>query len=189
MLVSTKSLTLKDGTPSTKRKISFQASTKDATVHIMPPPAGSIGDPTLGGAALTVYNSSGLTNDVVVVDLPAGGWSRVGNTTLKGFRFKGVAGGAIKSVIVKADGITVKGGKAGWTYTLNEPMQGRVAVRLRLGSTDGWCTDAPALAKGDPPSTAKSDRTNLFKAEHKAPAPGSCPDVPSSGSASGAFLD
>ena len=189
MLVSTKSLTLKDGTPPTKRKISFQATTKDATVHIVPPPAGSIGDPTLGGAALTVYNSSGLTNDVVVVDLPAGGWSRVGNTTLKGYRFKGVAGGAIKSVVVKADGITVKGGKAGWTYTLNEPMQGRVAVRLRLGSTDGWCTDAPALAKGDPPSTAKSDRTNLFKAEHNAPVPGTCPAVPSSGSASGAFLD
>jgi len=190
MLVSTKSLTLKDGTPSTKRKISFQATTKDATVHIVPPPAGSIGDPTLGGAALTVYNSSGLTNDVVVVDLPAGGWSRIGNTTLKGYRFKGVAGGAIKSVVVKADGITVKGGKSAWTYTLNEPKQGRVAVRLRLGSTDGWCTDAPALGKkGDPSSTEKSDRTNLFKAEHKAPVPGTCPDVPSSGSASGAFLD
>jgi len=189
LLVSTKSLTLKDGTPPTKRKISFEATTKDATMHIVPPPAGSIGDPTLGGATLTVYNSSGLTNDVVVVDLPAGGWSRVGKTTLKGYRFKGVAGGAIKSVVVKADGITVKGGKAGWTYTLNEPKQGRVAVRLRLGSTDGWCTDAPALAKGDPPSTAKSDRANLFKAEHKAPAPGICPDVPSSGSASGAFLD
>jgi hypothetical protein len=25
--------------------------------------------------------------------------------------------------------------------------QGRVAVQLRLGSTDGWCTDAPALRR------------------------------------------
>jgi DNA-binding beta-propeller fold protein YncE len=190
MLVSTKSLTLKDGTPPSKRKISFQATTKDMMVHIGPPLPGSIGDPTLSGAALTVYNSAGLTNDVVVVDLPAGGWSRVGGATPKGYRFKGVAGGAIKSVVVKADGITVKGGKDAWTYTLNEPKQQSVAVRLRLGSTDGWCTDAPALAKkGDPSATAKSDRTNLFKAEHKAPAPAACPDLPSSTSPSGAFLD
>jgi hypothetical protein len=191
MLVSTKSLTLKDGTPTTKRKISFQATTKDApdTARIVPPAAGGIGDPTLGGGALTVYNSAGLTNDVVMVDLPAGGWSRVGGSTLTGYRFKGAGGGPIKSVVVKADGITVKGGKDTWSYTLNEPSQGRVAVRLRLGGTDGWCTEAPALAKGEPPSTAKSDRPDLFKSAHKAPAPAACPAVPAGGSASGAFLD
>src|SRR5262249_53298357 len=81
--------------------------------------AGSIGDPTRGGATLTVYNSAGLTNEVVVVDLQAGGWSRVGGSSLKGYRFKGVGGGPIKSVVVKADEITVKGGKDKWTYTLN----------------------------------------------------------------------
>src|SRR5262249_58543598 len=48
MLVSTKSLLLKDGTPASKRKISFQATTKGApdTARIVPPAAGSIGDPT-----------------------------------------------------------------------------------------------------------------------------------------------
>jgi hypothetical protein len=190
LLVSTKSLILKDGTPPSKRRISFQASTKNApdTARIMPPPAGGIGDPTLGGGTLTVYNSAGLTNDVVVVDLPAGGWSRVGKPTLKGYRFKGVAG-PIKSIIVKADGITVKGGKDTWSYTLKEPRQGSVAVRLRLGSMDGWCTDAPALAQGKPPSTAKSDRPDLFKSERNAPAPAACPAIPSPASASGAFLD
>ena len=33
---------------------------------------------TLGGGVVTVYNSAGLTNDIVTVSLPAGGWSRVG---------------------------------------------------------------------------------------------------------------
>jgi hypothetical protein len=98
--------------------------------------AGSLGDPTMGGgAALTVYNAAGLTNDVDPVDLPATGWSRLGKTRLKGCRFKSPTG-PIKSVV------------------------------------------------------GNSDRPNLFKREHNAPAPATCPAVPSTGgSASGAFLD
>jgi len=107
----------------------------------------------------------------------------------KGYRFKGVGGGPIKSVVVKADEITVKGGKDKWTYTLNAPRQGSVAVRLRLGDMDGWCANAPALAQGKPPSTAQTDRPDLFKSERNAPAPAACPAVPAGGSASGAFLD
>src|SRR5262249_62317853 len=126
--------------------VCFTGSTKAARPRgaSVPRPAGSIGDPTLGGAALTVYNSAGLTNDVVVVDLPAGGWSRVGGSSLKGYRFKGVGGGAIKSVAVKADEITVMGGKDKWTYTLNEPRQGSGAGRLRPGGLDGRWPDRPA---------------------------------------------
>ena len=90
---------------------------------------------------------------------------------------------------MKADGITVKGGKVTWSYTLNAPRQGSVAVRLRLGSMDGWCTDAPALALGKPPSAARSDHADLFKSERNAPAPATCPAIPSPASASGAFLD
>src|SRR5262245_66626587 len=81
------------------------------------------------------------------------------------------------------------GGKDKWTYTLNEPRQGSVAVRLRLGDMDGWCADAPALAQGKPPSTAKSDRPDLFKSQRNAPASAVCPAVPAGGFASGAFLD
>src|SRR5262249_61335984 len=73
------------------------------------------------------------------------------------------------------------GGKDKWTYTLNEPRQGSVAVRLRLGDMDGWCADAPALAQGKPPSTAKSDRPDLFKSQRNAPAPAVCPAVPAGG--------
>jgi hypothetical protein len=189
-LVPTKTLTMKDGGTAAKRKISFKSSTKDApeTERIVLPPAGSIGDPTIGGAVLRVYNSAGLTSDDVLVELPASGWSRVGGSTLKGWRFKDPTG-PIKSVVVKQDQITLKSGKGGWSYTLDEPRQGRVAVRLRLANTDGWCADVPALAKDGPQPTATSDHPGLFKGEHKAPAPAVCPAEPGGGSASGAFLD
>jgi len=64
-----------------------------------------------------------------------------------------------------------------------------VAVRLRLGDLDGWCAGDGARATGNPPSTASSDRPDLFKGAPNAAAPSACPTVPSSGSASGAFLD
>jgi hypothetical protein len=91
-------------------------------------------------------------------------------------------------VVVKADSITIKGGKAAWTYSLDEPAQGRVAVRLRLGLLDGWCADAPARTRGTPPSSAKYDHPGLFKAAPKTPAPASCPAIPGAASPSGAFL-
>ena len=158
--------------------------------RIVLPPAGSIGDPSVGGAVLRVYNSAGLASDDVLVELLASGWSRVGGSALKGWRFKDRTG-PIKSVVVKQDQITIKSGKGGWSYTLDEQRQGSVAVRLRLGNTDGWCANVPALAKDGPQPTAKSDHPGLFKGEHKAPTPETCPAEPGGGrgSASGAFLD
>src|SRR5262249_56208439 len=109
--------------------VCFTGSTKAARPRgaSVPRPAGSIGDPTLGGAALTVYNSAGLTNDVVVVDLPAGGWSLVGGSSLKGYRFKGVGGGGLKSVGVKAGRGKGEGGRGKGGYTLDEPAPGGLA--------------------------------------------------------------
>jgi hypothetical protein len=122
------------------------------------------------------------------VPLPASGWTKIGKTTATGWKFKDAVG-PIRQVLVKNDQIVVKGGKSLWTYTLDEPSQGRVAVRLRLGSDSGWCADAPAQAKGNPPSTASNDRPGKFKAQPKSPAPASCPPVPPVGSPSGAFLE
>src|SRR5262249_6831037 len=175
VLVPTKSIELKDSSIVSQRKVSFQSPTKGApeTQRIHPPPASSIGNPIVGGATLTVYNSAGLTNDVDVVHLPPAGWSQLGGTTLKGWRFKSKTG-PIMSVIVKQDSITVKGGKDGWMYTLDESAQGRVAVRLRLGDLAGWCADDGALAKGNPPSTANFDHPDLFKGAPRAPAPQVC---------------
>jgi hypothetical protein len=82
----------------------------------------------------------------------------------------------------------VRGGKAAWGYTLDEPAQGRVAVRLSFGGTLDWCGEATAKTSGRPPTTAANDRQDKFVAAAKTPPPASCP-IPPLGSPSGAFLD
>ena len=69
-------------------------------------------------------------------------------------------------------------GGAGWGFTLDEPSQGRIAVRLTLGSGRPWCAEAPAKASGHPPSTAANDRAGRFVAQPGTPAPLACPAVP-----------
>ena len=76
-------------------------------------------------------------------------------------------------VQVRTNLITVKGGKAAWNYTLNEPQQGTVAVRLTLGTAQGWCAAAPAKL---PAST--NDKIDRFVGAPKAGAPVSCPPTP-----------
>jgi len=190
-LVPTRVLKLRDGATASKRAITFRSNTKQSTgSHIVPPAEGSAGDPTVGGATLTVYNATGVTADVVQIDLPAAGWSPVGGKTLKGWRFKSTDHAlGIRRVVVKGDQILVRGGKDGWTYSLDEPEQESIAVRLRLGTSDGWCAAAPAQMKGNPPSTAKSDRPGLFAGQPKSPAPAVCPPLPGGGSPSGAFVE
>jgi hypothetical protein len=84
----------------------------------------------------------------------------------------------VRSIIVEADRITLRGGKSGWGYSLNEPQQGRVALRLQLGTDPGWCAETPATARGNPPSTTNSDRPGLFSARHGSAAPALCPASP-----------
>ena len=97
----------------------------------------------------------------------------------EGYRFAGSdPGGPVSRVIVKADQLKVRAGKSSWTYTLNEPSQGRIAVQLQLGASPAWCTDAPAKASGNPPSTAANDRVDRFTAQPKTPAPAACPPIP-----------
>ncbi len=175
--------------PSGKRTVRFLSNTKKAATHVTPPARGSSADPTIAGATLVVYGSGG-TSDVVTVALPASGWQALGSAAKpRGFRFrgKGLPLG-ISVVVVKADRLLVKGGGAGWTYTLDEAQQGRVAVRLGLGDGAAWCAEAPAKPQGNPPSTAKSDRSGRFRGAPRSPAPASCPPLPVVGSPAGAFL-
>src|SRR4029450_9918166 len=109
-------------------------------------------------------DSGGLTTDAVTVSLPptspdGSAWTRLGTpTSPQGYRYKGKnPNGPVASVTVRADAIAIRGGKANWSYTLNEAAQGRVAVQLRLGTGAGWCADAPAKTSGSPPSTASND--------------------------------
>jgi YVTN family beta-propeller protein len=193
-LVQSTSLTLKDdSTPPAnpaKRKVSFKSNTKlDLPANRITPPApGSPGDPTMNGATVVVSNGAGQTNDAATIVLPASGWTLLGTVSNpKGYRFK-QSGGTISSVVLKTDSLTIKGGKAGFDYTLNEPQQGSVAVRLNLADLTGWCANSPAKTSGSPPSTANNDKVDKFIGRKKAPAPASCPGVPS-GSPSGAFLE
>ncbi len=188
--VPVQALQLRDGPAPSRRRIRFRSKTSSSDgARIVPPAAGGVGDPTIGGAVLEVYNAAGLAPDAVVIALPASGWSRVGKSTFRGWRFRSNDPAlGVRTVEVKADRIVVRGGQSGWPYTLDEERQGRVAVRLRLGLDDGWCADAPARAKGTPPSTARSDRPDRFTAQPRSPAPATCAAVPVGGSPSGAFV-
>lgn len=166
-LIPVKSLSLKDdNTPpinTNARKVKFKSSTKLAPNKIIPPAQGGPNDPRDSGGLLSVYNSDGGP-DFVSVALAPENWSALGST---GYRFADLTG-PIQKIIVKPDSILVKGGKAAWTYSLNEPSQGHVAVRLLLGNV-GWCTDAA------PKSPASNyDRVDRFVAA-PAVAPAICP--------------
>jgi len=172
-------------TPSA-RKMSFKATTKrDATPNrVVAPAPGSAGDPTTGGssgggATLIVYDSAG-SGEQVTVQLPASGWRMLGKAGApKGWEFSGSdSSNPVSRVTVKADQLKVKAGKANWDYTLNEPSQGRIAVRLQLGTNATWCADAPAKSSGNPPSTASNDHVDKFTAQPKTPQPSSCPTLP-----------
>ena len=69
---------------------------------------------------------------------------------------------------MKPDSLTIKGGKALFDYSLDEPAQGRVAVQVKLGTGTGgrlYCAEAPAKLSGNPPTTAKNGRVDKFVGE------------------------
>jgi len=71
-----------------------------------------------------------------------------------------------------------QGGKANWGYTLNQPSQGRIAVRPQLGTNATWCADALAKTSGNPPSTASNDHVDKFTAQPRTAPPSRCPALP-----------
>ena len=159
-----------------RRKISFRSSTKkDALANrIVPPPFGDAADPTVAGATLRVYNASG-SGEEVAVTLPASGWLPQGSS---GYRYRGASTDPVQSVTVKADQISIRGGKDAWGYTLNEPSQGRIAVRLSFGASLDWCAEATAKTSGRPPSTLANDKQDKFVGASKTPPPSACPVPP-----------
>jgi YVTN family beta-propeller protein len=173
--IRTKSLVLTDesGPPANpaRRKLVFKSVSsrlEPPALRILPPARGSAGDPTLGGGTIAVYNAAGLSGDRVQVALPAAGWTALGGAA-GGFRFRDPAPDApVTSVKVRADRIIVKARRAGFAYTLDEPAQGQVAVRLSLGAGIRWC----AVAVG------AEDRVDRFVATPNTPAPTFCPPQP-----------
>jgi hypothetical protein len=112
--------------------------------------------------------------------LPAEGWRVLGSDEHpKGYRFDGrkAGDGRVQRVVLKTDTLTVEGALA---YSLDEPAQGRVAVRLVPGlfGEGGWCAVAPPKPRGKDGSTAKSDRPGRFVGAPGTAAPAVCPPPP-----------
>ncbi|MCW5892400.1 MAG: beta-propeller fold lactonase family protein [bacterium] len=176
VLVQTTQLALKDRVNPplpAARKLNFKSDTrKDGPANrIVVPGRVSAGDPTLGGATLVVYNANG-SGEAVTIPLPASGWAAYDSSpTPKGYRFKGSdPNGPVSRVILKADQIKIKGGKSNFAYTLDEASQGRMAIRLQLGSATPWCAAAGA-------KNANNDVAGRFTAASRTPAPPSCPSL------------
>ncbi|MFQ5668540.1 MAG: TolB family protein [Candidatus Binatia bacterium] len=176
--VPARSLVMKDdsqGGMATKRRFRLRVRTMQEQMErrVVPPARGSAGDPRVNGAVLTVYNSAG-SSEAVTVALPPAAWQALGTeSNPRGYRFRDQSRtGPVQRVVVKPDIIRITAGKANWSYTLDEPTQGRIAVRLRLGTALEWCTDVPAGAN------SASDRVDFFRGKRKTPAPAACPPVP-----------
>jgi len=155
------------------RKFTFRSRTKIAAPanRVVPPARGGAGDPTLGGASVTVYNSSG-SGESFTASMPADGWIALGTSiNPKGFKFKSRDPGvAIRRAVIKNDVLKVKAKGSSWGYTLDEPSQGSIAVRFTSGAGPTWC--AEALPR---PGRDTQDR---FVGEKNGPAPTPCPAVP-----------
>jgi len=118
----------------------------------------------------------------VTVNLPASGWCLNGSGNTYTFTD---SLGPVKKVTVKADSLSIKGGKSTSGFTVDEPRQGQIAVRLQPGIAEPWCSEAAAKLSGRPATSTKNDRIDRFIGQSKPPAPEHCPLL---ASASGAFL-
>jgi hypothetical protein len=166
-----------------RRKVSFKADTRLETFahRIVPPNPGGPTDPRLGGATLTLYNSStisGHPTDTVTVMLAAANWIGIGSGSITGYRYTGPdpLNGPIKQVVVKGDVLSIRGGKTNWGYTLDEPQQGGVGVRLTLADGSGWCADVPPKVTAT--LTKSTDKQDKFVGQPRSPAAASCPALP-----------
>jgi hypothetical protein len=167
---------MRDRSGPTSRRFTFKSSTKvdPPANRIAIAGAGTAGDPTAGGSAggggtIEVYNASG-TGERFTWPLPVGNWLPV---SVKGYRFKAASStDPIQRIVVKGDSIRIRGGKANFGYTLDEPAQGSVAVRLRLGAGATWCASSPAKIGGS------YDVPGQFVGQTKSPAPVVCPPLP-----------
>lgn len=141
------------------------------------PIPGTSGDPTAlgstgGGAKLTVYNP--ISGQKIVLTLPVGNWVLSGTSPSPGYRYKDFrrVSGPIKQISLKNGRLSLSG-KGPTLYDLAGAPQGKIALRLRLGSGIEYCAVAPARALA-----AASDTTARFVGALNSPAPAVCPPVP-----------
>jgi YVTN family beta-propeller protein len=140
---------------------------------VVVPAAGSAGDPTTGGAILTVYRA-GPGGGTVVLGLSASRWTALGSGPGAGYQYRDAqrVDGPITMVKLRNGKLTVKG-KGGGLYQLDGAPQGTMALRLRLGTAVELCAAAPAAAPA-----GSNDTTARFLGAKRTPPPDPCPAVP-----------
>lgn len=159
-----------------KRKFRFKATSRGmgTASRITVPAPGTRGDPSSQGGRLIVRNTAG-SNENVEIELPASGWSALGNPAApRGWRWRAPSTAAVSSVVVKPDSLTIRAGGEDFAYSLDEATQDSVGVRLDLG--DGWafCSEAAARTAGNPPTSDRFDLPGRFSGEKRPPAPSLC---------------
>lgn len=130
---------------------------------------GSAGDPTVGGAVLTVYNANG-SGESFTYALPALKWHHEGSLATGRYVYSDSTSQPVYKVWVKGDKLTIRGGRGAWGYSLDEPSQGKLALTLTLDTGDTWCVEATPRS----PSTT-FDRRDRFQAQTNTPPPAVCP--------------
>jgi hypothetical protein len=175
-LVPVRALKMRDGslfTDPSRRRLTFKARTIEAPGpnRVVVPAPGSAADPTLHGLVVSVYNGSG-SGETTTLTLAAGSqWSLLGTpSSPKGYRYRGSSTDAVRKVVVKADQLTVTARGAGFGYSLDEPSQGAIAVRVTAGGVTTWC----GLSMPRPGLDVQDKFTGITDA----PAPAVCPAVP-----------
>lgn len=159
-----KSIAIKDDpNKPAKRKIKIQV--KDP--GFLPPGPGTTGDPTLTGATVEIRNPA--SGEQMSVSFPPINWKGAGKPPgVKGYAYK-----------VKGDPCSLSMKSGAWqlacagpsiTYTLDEPSQGAILVKLTLG-TESSCVRFGGTVAKDLPNAGK--KGGVFQAKN-APAPATC---------------
>jgi hypothetical protein len=175
--VSGASLLLKDrATDATRRTLSFVA--KDAAISTAP----SSLDPVANGATVQVYNANG-SGESLCLSLPSAGgsWTARGDASQPryGYRDALAVNGPCKTASMKNGKLKLSctAKHSPIAYSLDEPSQGAMAVRVTSGVTT-WCALFGGRVRRDsgtnPPVIGGRGQ---FRATN-APPPATCPPAP-----------
>jgi hypothetical protein len=175
--VAGKQLVLKDNP--------LDATRRSAVVALKDPAITTLGiDPVADGASIEIYNANG-SGESVCLALPslAGSWRRSGPLSRPKFIYKDAAaanGPCKTATIAMGSGIKVicKAKDAPLAYSLDEPSQGAMAVRVTSGRTT-WCASFGGRVVRDSGTDPPVDGGRGQFSAKDALAPAACPSAPS----------
>ncbi len=138
-------------------------------------PSGAAQDPTVSGASLRLRNPG--SGEQVVIALPASNWVGLGKPAgSKGYKYKDSSRslGPCKVALLKPGKVIKAVCRGEIAFTLDEPQQGTLDIRLSSGTGGGalsFCTEFGGTVTEDRPAVGA--KPGLFKATG-ATAPASC---------------